>query len=42
MRGINVTWSFGWNGANAAETATVRAASNRALGDAVRELFSFG
>lgn len=39
---MNVTWSFPWNGSNAAETAAIRSQSNADLYSAVQQLFGDG
>lgn len=39
LGGVNVTWAFPWNGANAAETAAIRATSTRGIRDYIRTLF---
>lgn len=39
---MNVTWSYPWNGGNAAETAAIRSQSNADLRSAVQQLFGTG
>ncbi|GGK81462.1 hypothetical protein GCM10012284_14360 [Mangrovihabitans endophyticus] len=39
---VNVTWSYRWNGVDRAATDAIRAATNKALREAVRQLFSSG
>ncbi|KUL40871.1 ricin-type beta-trefoil lectin domain protein [Streptomyces regalis] len=39
VSGINVTWSFRWNGATGAETKAIRARTNASLKGAVNALF---